>query len=207
MSDSILCAKYKDINNALFYLPRPRSNYDMVNNDYEKIRNILYNGCIYIPNLIAPKNDFVLFNEIIKELCLDDSDKLLNWSKHHKIENPENSKTFNDIVKMMADFFKIRVLQTRLNYYIDTDFKPFHHDSHAYTNGIKEDITIGCSLGSTRSLSFKKDEIYFEFPQYNGDVFCFDHETNLMFMHGVPKLRQKDPNNVRISIIVWGEKL
>lgn len=196
-----------NVNNALFYLPRPRSNYEMVNVNYDIIRQTLYNGCIYLPHLIAQKNNLSLFDKIISELDLFNSDNLITWSKHYKIENPTMSETFNQIVKTIGDYFKINVLQTRLNYYTDNDFKPFHHDSHAYTNGVKEDITIGCSLGSTRSLSFKKDDVYFEFPQNNGDVFCFDYQTNLMFMHGVPKLRHKDTNNVRISIIIWGKKL
>jgi hypothetical protein len=59
------------------------------------------------------------------------------------------------IVRSLADYFNVDVLQTRLNYYTHNDYKLFHHDSHAYTNVQKEDITIGCSLGSSRSLSFK----------------------------------------------------
>lgn len=33
---------------------------------------------------------------------------------------------------------------TRLNFYPDsTSWKPFHHDSHAYANNVKEDFTMG----------------------------------------------------------------
>ena len=203
----------KNINNALFYLPVLKSNFDMVSNLYSDIRNTLYAGCMYIPNLIAEKNDLKLFNQILEEINInfksDDNSTLVNWSKHYKIENPDSlSPTFQKIVNELASFFKITVLATRLNYYTDADFKPFHHDSHAYSNGIKEDITIGCSLGSTRSLSFKHVESgrFFEFPQHNGDIFSFDHETNKKFQHGVPKLRKSDPDNIRISIIIWGKK-
>jgi hypothetical protein len=167
----------KNINDALFYLPKIKSNFDLVSNLHNDIRNVLYAGCMYIPNLIAEKNDLKLFNQILDEINIDfesdDKSKLVNWSKHYKIENPENSLTFQKIVDEIASFFNVTVLATRLNYYTDLDFKPFHHDSHAFSNGIKEDITIGCSLGSTRSLSFKHVESgrFFEFPQHNGDIF------------------------------------
>jgi hypothetical protein len=43
---------------------------------------------------------------------------------------------------VIAKHFNITVLATRLNYYTQLNYKPFYHDSHAYSNGIKEDITI-----------------------------------------------------------------
>jgi len=195
------------VNNVLFYLPRPKSNFELVNIDYDNIKRTLYKGCIYLPHLLAQKDDLILFNLLNDELKLHDPKNLFNWSKHYKIENPQ-SNTFNKIVKVLSEYFNVNVLQTRINYYTKNDYKPFHHDSHAYTNGEKEDITIGCSFGSSRSLSFKhaKENVYFEFPQNNGDVFCFNHETNLMFMHGIPKIKTKNENNVRISIIIWGKK-
>jgi hypothetical protein len=183
------------------------SNYDITTSFYDDIKNILYRGCQYYPHLIAKYNDFSLFDRLKNELSFDNDDELILWSKHHKIENPENSQTFNLIVDTMKNHFNIDILQTRLNYYTNTDYKPFHHDSHAYTNGIKENITIGCSFGNSRSLSFKHVETgrYFNFEQNNGDVFCFDHETNKKFQHGIPKLRYNIESE-RISIILWGKQ-
>ena len=79
----------------------------------------------------------------------------------------------------------------------------------AFANGLKEDITIGLSLGSSRKLAFKHVETgnIFSFPQNNGDVFCFDHLTNKKFQHGVLKNSiNNSSENIRISIILWGKK-
>ena len=46
----------------------------------------------------------------------------------------------------------VDVFASRLNFYRDgTDWKPFHHDSHAYDHrtGIKEDFTMGASFGAS----------------------------------------------------------
>ena len=194
-----------NVNNNFNHFPKIKSNYDLVSNFYYDIRNILYEGCIYLPNLLCNNNDRKLFNKIINEL----SDiKIEEWSKHHKIDNPNESKTFNNIIISLSKYFNVNVLATRLNYYTELDYKPFHHDSHAYTNGLKEDITIGLSLGDSRDLSFKhvESEQFFKFPQNNGDVFCFDHLTNKKFQHGISKLKNKNIKNTRISIILWGKK-
>jgi hypothetical protein len=200
----IVINKYS--NNSLKYLPKMKSNFDLVSNFNYDIKEILYKGCIYLPNLISNKNDLTLFNNLYNEI-FEYSDNLLEWSKHYKIENPTISKTFNNIVKCLEKYFNIQVLATRLNYYTQNDYKPLHHDSHAYTNGLKEDITIGLSLGDSRSLSFKhveSDNIFY-FPQNNGDVFSFDHLTNIKFMHGVPKLKDIKIENKRFSVILWGK--
>lgn len=195
-------------NNVLCYFPRAKSNYEMVNTNYEDLRKILYFGCMYYPNLLANLEDITIFNKLKDELNLNnDISTITKWSKHFKIENPETSQTFTKIVNLLGKYFNVDILQTRINYYTYESYKPFHHDSHAYTDGQKEDITIGCSFGSSRTLVFKKDDIYFNFPQNNGDVFCFDHITNKLFMHGIQKLKNNDVNNERISIVIWGKKI
>jgi len=196
----------KSCNNALKYLPKPKSNYELVSNFNYDVKEILYKGCKYLPNLFCNCNNFNLFDKLKNELFTDDN--IIDWSKHHKIDNPNDSVTFNKIVECLCDYFNVKPLATRLNYYTENDYKPFHHDSHAYTNGLKEDITIGLSLGDTRNLAFKhvESETIFTFPQNNGDVFCFDHLTNIKFQHGIPKLK-KNEKNLRISIIIWGKKL
>ena len=184
----IIINKYS--NNTLQYLPKIKSNFDLISNFSFDIKEILYNGCQYIPNLLCNNNDLYLFNKLNDELLVE-CDKIVDWSKHHKIDNPTDSKTFNNIVKCLEKYFNISVLATRLNYYTEIDYKPFHHDSHTYSNGLKEDTTIGLSLGGSRSLAFKhvESEQVFYFPQNNGDVFCFDYMTNKKFMHGIPKLK------------------
>ena len=115
-------------------------------------------------------------------------------------------KYYNEIVQKMAEHFKVKIIQTRLNYYHDgSDWKPFHHDSHAYSDK-DENFTMGASFGDSRELVFLHEESNnkFTFPQNNGDVFAFDKEVNKEFMHGVPK--SSDKHGERFSIIAWGEK-
>jgi len=185
-----------------------KSDIDKVNGelilDYEKV---LKGGCIYLPNYFCSIDNLTLFNKLIEEIDTNTDFGLVKWSKHFKHENPTFSETFNDIIKRMADYFKVEVLQTRLNYYKDgTDWKPFHHDSHAYTNSIKEDFTMGASFGTSRELEFLHESTgnRFKFPQNNGDIFAFTSEVNKKFMHGVPKVNKEI--GPRISIIAWGKR-
>ena len=54
-------------------------------------------------------------------------------SKHLKHENPTFSPTFSLILEKVSDYFSVDIYATRMNFYRDgSDWKPFHHDSHAY---------------------------------------------------------------------------
>jgi hypothetical protein len=174
--------------------------------DYKKL---LENGCVYIPNYYCNKNNLSIFSQLKDEIKSQDP---INWSKHMKYENPTFSKTFNEIVDKLSIDFKIDISQTRLNYYRDhNDWKPFHHDSHAYGNK-EENYTLGVSFGGTRVMEFIQDDIEetnklkekFSFPQHNGDIFGFNKEVNQKFMHGIPK--GENGCGERFSIIVWGKK-
>lgn len=171
-------------------------------NDYKKL---LEGRCIYLPNFICQVYNYSYFDDIMNEIK---NNNCINWSKHKKYENPDFSKTFNLLVDKVSKQFNIVVHQTRLNYYQNGyDYKPFHHDSHAYAhNDIKEDTTIGISLGASRSIEFLHEQTgnKFSFPQNNGDVFAFDSEINSLFMHGIPM--DKTSTEPRLSIIVWGHK-
>ncbi len=91
-----------------------------------------------------------------------------------------------------------------------SDWKPYHHDSHAFSGGKKEDFTVGASFGSTRELAFKHvaSGQIFSFPQGNGDIFAFDSEVNKAFQHGVPKMKGGEEKGAgpRFSIIAWGRR-
>ncbi len=136
----------------------------------------------------------------------------MNWSKHLKQENPEFSETFRTVVERMASYFDVDVYATRLNFYRDgSDWKPYHHDSHAFgANGRKEDFTMGASFGAQRALSFlhEPSASSFEFPQKNGDVFAFSSEVNAAMQHGVPRLsgHEQFVANPRFSVIAWGRR-
>lgn len=166
--------------------------------------NKIFKGGLYIPEYICKKSDLTLFQKILKEL---ETNKLIQWSKHLKIDNPTQSETFSELITKISSDFNMEIYASRLNYYQDGySWKPFHHDSHAYGE-VKEDITIGISLGSSRNLAFKHVETgeIFKFPQDNGDIFAFDKIVNKKFMHGVPKSNELT-TGPRISIIVWGRR-
>jgi len=130
---------------------------------------------------------------------------MINWSKHFKHENPDFSPTFNEIIEKMSNYFDVEVYATRLNFYCDgSDWKPFHHDSHPYVGGVREDFTMGASFGASRQLVFlhPSSNQTFAFPQNNGDVFAFTSEANKRFQHGIPKVTKLI--GPRFSIIAWG---
>ena len=126
---------------------------------------------------------------------------MIEWSRHLKHENPTFSQTFQEVttllthvpsmracalfshprpgaaltkqvVQRMAAYFDVDVFASRLNFYRDgSDWKPFHHDSHAYgSHGVREDFTMGASFGDSRSLAFLHEPSgsQFALPQHNG---------------------------------------
>ncbi|GET85968.1 hypothetical protein, conserved [Leishmania tarentolae] len=176
---------------------------------------ILRGNVVYIHNFMCDEKDMQLYNALKGELVAATGAKmlgsggLLNWSKHQVFDNPSNmSQTFNDIIDMLAEYFDLDVYATRLNYYRDgTQWKPQHHDSHAYGGrALREDFTVGLSLGATRSLLFvhEASQRDFNFPQANGDCFAFTGEVNNLFTHGVPRVHT--PTGDRFSIIAWGRR-
>jgi len=134
---------------------------------------------------------------------------MVNWSKHLKHDNPEGFEAFSAIVARLSEYFDVDVYATRMNFYRDgSDWKPFHHDSHAYGGkALREDFTIGASFGATRELAFLHEPSggQFSFPQGNGDIFAFSSEVNDKFKHGVPKAKVRDCGP-RFSIIMWGRR-
>jgi len=175
--------------------------------------SVLKGEAIYLPEFHCGKNDFALLAGLAKDMetheLASEGGGMVNWSKHLKHENPEFSQTFARIVHAMSEYFDVDVYATRLNFYRDgTDWKPFHHDSHAYGGREKrEDFTMGASFGGERELTFLHEPSgsQFSFPQRNGDVFAFTTEVNKRFKHGVPKLT-RGIGGPRFSIIAWGRR-
>jgi hypothetical protein len=186
-----------------------KSDYMKCNPDiYTDFQNILNGECIYLPNFFCDKNNYDTLLKLVDELKNNNSG-MISWSKHMKYENPDFSPTFNEIIQKISEYFDTEIYHTRMNFYKDgSDWKPFHHDSHAYGGkALREDFTIGCSFGASRNLAIlhEKTEQEFTFPQNNGDVFCFTSNVNKKFMHGVPKSKNIDIGP-RISIIAWGRR-
>ena len=134
------------------------------------VDTLLQGHCIYLPSFFCRSGDFTWLKGLSQDLQENfDRERLLtreghdtsetsvgmvHWSKHLKHENPLFSEIFNAVIGKMAEYFDVEVFATRLNFYRDgKDWKPFHHDSHAYgANGKKEDFTMGASFGFGRSM-------------------------------------------------------
>lgn len=170
--------------------------------------SIIDGNCIYLPNFFCKKDDFSILLSLSEDMRNANSG-MINWSKHFKYENPNFSKTFQMIIKKLEEHFDFEVYHTRINFYKDgRDWKPYHHDSHAYGNKqYREDFTVGVSFGASRELSFLHEDSdqVFSFPQNNGDIFAFTNTINKKFMHGVPKSTKVDIGP-RFSIIAWGRR-
>eukprot|EP00300_Choanocystis_sp_HF-7_P008156 c15752_g1_i4.p1 GENE.c15752_g1_i4~~c15752_g1_i4.p1 ORF type:complete len:233 (+),score=42.43 c15752_g1_i4:27-701(+) len=161
--------------------------------------------CIYLPSFFCGPKDFDLLQQLTQDIAAQEGEGMVNWSQHLKHENPTFSPTFQRIIARLEEYFDVEVLATRLNFYRNgLDWKPFHHDSHAYSNGKREDFTMGASFGASRELVFLHEETgaQFGFPQNNGDVFAFTSTANRMFKHGVPKA-SNTAIGPRFSIIAW----
>lgn len=177
---------------------------------------LLRGNAVYINNFVCAEKDLGLYDALKAELVAATGAQtnaqgsgLIEWSRHQVFENPTDlSPTFNDIVDMLAEYFDTEVYASRLNYYRDgTQWKPQHHDSHAYGGRkAREDFTVGITLGASRSLLFVHTASgrEFSFPQKNGDCFAFTGEVNQTFTHGVPRLHT--PIGDRFSIIAWGRR-
>lgn len=183
----------------------------------DSVAEIVSGNAVYIERFHCEEDDYETLERLANDLdecssAEEEEEGMINWSKHLKQENPEFSETFRTIVERMAEYFDVDVFATRLNFYRDgSDWKPYHHDSHAFgANGRKEDFTMGASFGAPRALSFlhESSASSFEFPQKNGDVFAFSSEVNAAMKHGVPQLsgQEQFAVNPRFSIIAWGSR-
>ena len=192
----------------------------------ETVSKIVSGNAVYIEGFHCEEDDFRYLEQLAEDLEEsrystttskrkgeeDFGGGVMNWSKHLKQENPEFSETFRTVVERMASYFDVDVYATRLNFYRDgSDWKPYHHDSHAFgANGRKEDFTMGASFGAQRALNFlhEPSASSFEFPQKNGDVFAFSSEVNAAMQHGVPRLsgHEQFVANPRFSVIAWGRR-
>eukprot|EP01063_Lacrimia_lanifica_P000795 TRINITY_DN1039_c0_g2_i1.p1 TRINITY_DN1039_c0_g2~~TRINITY_DN1039_c0_g2_i1.p1 ORF type:complete len:300 (+),score=121.51 TRINITY_DN1039_c0_g2_i1:46-900(+) len=200
---------------ALLQSERARVNPELV----EGFMGAIQGSAIYLPEFVGEVEGEALLKQLTDELLeevrrtegrdVSLEDTGVAWSQHLKHEDPTFSETFQFIVAKLAKHFDCAPFATRLNIYRDgTDWKPFHHDSHAYhkASGGKEDFTMGFSLGATRTLEFLhcKTDVKFGFPQGSGACFAFTSDANKEFQHGVP--RAQGACGLRVSIIAWGRR-
>ncbi|KAF8302898.1 hypothetical protein TcYC6_0045570 [Trypanosoma cruzi] len=187
----------------------------------DDVRAVLAGNAVYIRRFVCEEADMRLYERLRAELVAATGANMsrdggrIDWSRHEIFENPTGiSAMFNEIIEMLAEYFDLDVYATRLNYYRDGhQWKPQHHDSHAYGGTsthagerLREDFTVGITLGATRSLLFVHEASghQFDFPQRNGDCFAFTSEVNNAFTHGVPRVNT--PIGDRFSIIAWGRR-
>eukprot|EP00922_Rhytidocystis_sp_ex-Travisia-forbesii_P043384 GHVS01064714.1.p1 GENE.GHVS01064714.1~~GHVS01064714.1.p1 ORF type:complete len:467 (-),score=115.00 GHVS01064714.1:500-1900(-) len=146
----------------------------------------------------------------------------IGYSRHQIHPNPESSACFMELLSYLRKYFDLHIHAYRLNFYPSIDYwKPYHHDSHAYSSETKEreDFTVGFSFGAERELSFLhvESDVHFGIPQRNGDLFAFNSNVNRVFKHGVPKGKQQRLHTMmgrrktetcggRISVIAWGRR-
>ena len=172
------------------------------------METVLQGGAVYLKQFLCAEGNAGLMLALLRDLQAQGRG-MVDWSQHLKFENPDFSPTFQGVVERLALHFDVEVFATRLNFYRDgSDWKPFHHDSHAYgAGGVKEDFTMGASFGAERALAFLHEPsgAAFEFPQANGDVFAFASDVNRSFKHGVPRARRTEIGP-RFSIIAWGRR-
>lgn len=165
---------------------------------------------IIIPNLFAGMSQAITYESLYNEVKKSDL-KLWHGDSHQIADDQtgwkQNAKCFNMVLDKIAHYFNMRIEATRFNLYTDgNDHKPYHFDAAA----VKEDkaqtqnITIGVTFGSTRSITFQhgtsKNKV--EFPLMNGYVYAFAKDVNILWRHGVPPSREAKGG--RISIIAWG---
>jgi len=201
----------------------------------------LEGGSLYLPSFFGDAGDLFeqLSEDVVSHA--EGEGGLVSWSQHLKarrtkgansakhthlcarvsnravsslcqLEDPDFSRAFQSVLQRLSDYFDLEVYASRLNFYrCGSDWKPYHHDSHAYSKDRghvqKEDFTVGASFGASRELAFKHKPSgsVFSFPQQSGDIFAFNSLVNERFKHGVPKV-DKDKAGPRISVIAWGKR-
>eukprot|EP00921_Rhytidocystis_pertsovi_P020547 GHVQ01032794.1.p1 GENE.GHVQ01032794.1~~GHVQ01032794.1.p1 ORF type:complete len:274 (-),score=36.47 GHVQ01032794.1:1033-1854(-) len=197
----------------------------------DDVSSVFDGQTVYLQSFLSRPNDYSLYHKLKAELNITDNDTseltdppefgVKSYSQHMIHPSPESSPTYTALIQQLESYFSIDIHACRLNYYRSgKDWKPFHHDSHAYSHDkhAREDFTIGGSLGETRELAFRHVDsgVEFRIPQCNGDVFGFNSNVNKLFMHGVPskseatrstkKTTKEATVEGRISVIAWGKR-
>jgi hypothetical protein len=203
-------------------------------NSIEKYNRVLkHDDVVIVPELFGREDDWSLYYQFIEELRELQKDPHKNKDAHwipwhegaHLIsKNPENSPTFQQVIRRLCDYFDIEpsTIGTRFNWYRDSsDWKPFHHDSAAFNphRARNQNITVGVSFGSLRELAFirareYKDEVDFNepqhgpgtgskcrlyFPQMNNGVFSFGRDVNILWKVGLNTFSNHKHRNEKVA--------
>ena len=98
-----------------------------------------HDDVVIVPELFGPEDDWKLYYKLVEEMTDLQQQNVrgsewLSWHEgaHLVAKNPSGSKTFQEIIDKLCDYFQIeqKSIGTRFNWYKDSsDWKPFHHDS------------------------------------------------------------------------------
>eukprot|EP00928_Gymnodinium_smaydae_P064607 TRINITY_DN47890_c0_g1_i1.p1 TRINITY_DN47890_c0_g1~~TRINITY_DN47890_c0_g1_i1.p1 ORF type:complete len:326 (-),score=36.27 TRINITY_DN47890_c0_g1_i1:194-1171(-) len=118
---------------------------------------------------------------------------------------------FSFVLRSLGESVNAEILSWWVNVYEEGSVGlGFHHDHQSNNSGLRWgrifDATAGASFGACRNLTFRhgKTSREFDFPQANGDIFAFDTQTDLDFLHGI-YTKKKKPCGPRISVIIVGK--
>jgi len=201
------------------HLPRPSMRVITVPRRPDYGKNLRHDDVVIVPEFFCSENDWDIYYRLIEEMRTSQAhgDKKAEWVSWHEgahllSQNPTGSRTYQEIIDRMCDYFSIAPGNrgTRFNWYRDgADWKPFHHDSAAFNpmRAKNQNTTIGVSFGESRELAFrhaKTGELIY-FPQKNGMLFYFGRDANIIWQHGINALPEEEQTGKgRISIILWG---
>ena len=157
-----------------------------------------------------------IYNNLISEVTEDvyvpwHGDTHLIANDRSEIDWKAKSPTFDFVITKLCHYFNLTPGATRLNFYDNNDWKPYHHDAAALKpeKAKYQNITVGVSLGSEREISFESAEDTkhtrktINFPLKNGTVYAFGNKINTDFRHGIPPITIENKKG-RISVIIWG---
>jgi len=171
-------------------------------------------NCIHLKNMFTDAADLGLFKALQKDIEKAGKALRLHRDKRHwQIfgDDLAGSTVFAAIITNLLTVFDATLVDCWANLYRDgNDKTSYHHDNYQF-RGPRATMTIGLSLGCTRSLAFENvvtgDHQYV--PQENGDVFAFDEPFNNFYRHAVPSSRKPSGSRIsgsRISVIIWANE-
>ena len=78
----------------LKYFPKIKSNFDLISNYNYDVKEILYKGCVYLPNLLCDNNNKIWF--YAKQICLS-----LKYKESNKAITKNSINGLNIIKKII----------------------------------------------------------------------------------------------------------
>jgi hypothetical protein len=179
----------------------------------------------YVPGFFCDEEETEVFGKLMAEVRAAGSPEMwVPWhEKSHFIANDrerhgkwkDDSPVFCAVIEKIARYFEMDVKATRFNWYRNAEeWKPYHHDAAAVKKdkAKTQNCTIAVSFGATRDVAFEhaKTKTTVFLPQTHGSAYCFGHDVNVEWRHGVPQVPEAlrgaaaGANEERVSIIAWG---